>query len=196
MSAEVKIITGQNVTINQTGNLVHTLPKHQLSYLEHLYGFCQVYKHRKTSLLTRLSLLLLIFSCAYPFFFFVFLSFILLSLRFSCDFIYAFLMTVHDCGPDVLAQSFCSCTAGSGLYDYQLSLLYQTAHYSQCGDVVPRSFHALRWNKDGINLKHYYLYYINATFLRWIVKTFQSEMVARLSDVATPGAMASLIKKG
>ena len=53
-------------------------------------------------------------------------------------FVSLFQMTLRDSDPVVLVKSFCSCVAGTGLCNHLVALLYQTAHYSQCGmSVVP-----------------------------------------------------------
>ncbi|KAK0152979.1 hypothetical protein N1851_005346 [Merluccius polli] len=47
-------------------------------------------------------------------------------------------MTLHDSHPVVLVKSFCSCVAGCGICNHLVALLYQTAHYSECGmSTVP-----------------------------------------------------------
>ncbi|KAJ8368736.1 hypothetical protein SKAU_G00087640 [Synaphobranchus kaupii] len=47
-------------------------------------------------------------------------------------------MTLRDSDPVVLVNSFCSCVAGSGVCNHVVALLYQTAHYSECGmSAVP-----------------------------------------------------------
>ncbi|XP_049924428.1 uncharacterized protein LOC126404989 [Epinephelus moara] len=47
-------------------------------------------------------------------------------------------ITLRDSDPVVLVNSFCSCVAGSVVCNHLVALLYQTAHYSECGmSVVP-----------------------------------------------------------
>ncbi|KAF7228129.1 transcript variant X1 [Nothobranchius furzeri] len=60
-------------------------------------------------------------------------------LGFMCPRISAFMkITLCDSDPVVLVTSSCSCVAGIGLCDHLVALLYQTAHYSECGmSAVP-----------------------------------------------------------
>ncbi|XP_034037280.1 uncharacterized protein LOC117520085 isoform X2 [Thalassophryne amazonica] len=47
-------------------------------------------------------------------------------------------MTLRDSNPVVLINSICSCVAGCGICNHLVALLFQTAHYSECGmSVVP-----------------------------------------------------------
>ncbi|KAK6328227.1 hypothetical protein J4Q44_G00002050 [Coregonus suidteri] len=47
-------------------------------------------------------------------------------------------MTLRDSQPVVFVKSYCSCVAGCGICNHFVALLYQTAHYSECGmSVVP-----------------------------------------------------------
>ncbi|CAB1313276.1 unnamed protein product [Coregonus sp. 'balchen'] len=49
-----------------------------------------------------------------------------------------FQMTLRDSQPVVFVKSYCSCVAGCGICNHLVALLYQTAHYSECGmSVVP-----------------------------------------------------------
>ncbi len=53
-------------------------------------------------------------------------------------FVCVFQVTLRDSEPVVLVNSSCSCVAGSGMCNHLVALLYQTAHYSECGmSVVP-----------------------------------------------------------
>uniref|UniRef100_A0A3B1IZ95 SWIM-type domain-containing protein n=1 Tax=Astyanax mexicanus TaxID=7994 RepID=A0A3B1IZ95_ASTMX len=53
-------------------------------------------------------------------------------------FLCVFQMTLRDSKPVVLINSNCSCVAGCGICNHLVALLFQTAHYSECGmTVVP-----------------------------------------------------------